>query len=202
MTWKLRRRPRLIGIASQARALRLGGVVSAGAAFLVGALPWLWDRSRFDDFVGLDYRMYRDAAVCWLDGEGYYFAHQIAGPYEIQTGDVLYPPVSLVLFTPFTILADILWWAIPLDVIGWALWRTRPAAWAWIVFGLCVLWPVTIHRVVAGNVVKWIVAGLAFRVAHPGGAILALVKPTLAPFALFGGTDRRWRIGLVGFVVV
>src|SRR5262249_12098765 len=70
--------------------------------------------------LAVDADLYREAAVRWSGGGPFYAARQLAGPYEITPGDILYPPVGLWLFVPFTFLPDalamVLWWAIPLGV--------------------------------------------------------------------------------------
>ena len=53
--------------------------------------------------------------------------YQLAGPYEVRAGDVLYPPVALLLFVPFVVLPAVLWWVIPLSLTGWSMWRLRPS---------------------------------------------------------------------------
>src|SRR5450759_88660 len=50
--------------------------------------------------VGVDYRLYMDAARRWLDGGGFYLPFQVAGPYPVLLGDVMYPPNALFLFVP------------------------------------------------------------------------------------------------------
>ena len=64
-----------------------------------------------------DVTLYRDAADRWLAGGPFYEPRQLAGPYEVAHGDILYPPVGLWLFAPAAILPEIpaliLWWGIP-----------------------------------------------------------------------------------------
>lgn len=68
--------------------------------------------------IGVDFVLYRDVAARWLAGGPYFEPYQLAGAYDIRAGDVLYPPVGLVLFVPFAVLpaalAWPLWWAVPL----------------------------------------------------------------------------------------
>ena len=119
-------------------------------------------------------------------------------------GDILYPPVGLWLFVPFAVLptlpALVLWWAIPaiitVLVIRWL--RPRPAVWPLI--ALCLAWPTTPLKVWMGNPVIWSVAAMAIATIWRGAAPFALLKPSLAPFALFGIRDRAWWIGLAAFV--
>src|SRR5690348_5487772 len=71
--------------------------------------------------LGGDMNLYLDAARHWLGGGSFYLDRQLAGPYEITGGDVLYPPVALALFVPFTVLPAVLWFAIPLAIVGWTV---------------------------------------------------------------------------------
>lgn len=71
----------------------------------------------FGSVVGIDVDLYIDAARRWLATGQFYEAYQLNGSYQITLGDVLYPPVALVLFVPFVVLPGVLWWVVPL-----ALW--------------------------------------------------------------------------------
>ena len=53
-----------------------------------------------DQPFGKDVALYRDAASRWLAGGPFYEPRQLAGPYEVAHGDILYPPVGLWLFVP------------------------------------------------------------------------------------------------------
>ncbi len=72
----------------------LGGGVVRGGLGGRGALTAM----------GTDYRTYMDATRVWLPGGSFYPAYELAGPYQIELGAVLYPPVALLLFVPFTVL--------------------------------------------------------------------------------------------------
>ena len=71
--------------------------------------------------VGIDADIYFDAAESWLADGTWYLPRQLAGPYGIEYGDVLYPPILLYLLVPFRILPFALWWAIPIAATAWAL---------------------------------------------------------------------------------
>jgi hypothetical protein len=145
---------------------------------------------------GQDFAMYRDAAARWLSGGGFYLPHQLAGPYPVTMGDVLYPPTSLLLLAPFTVLPAILWWAVPLGLLAVALWRLRPAPWAWPLMALCAGFFQTRNLVAAGNPDMWLAAALAWGVSPA-----VLLKPTLAPLALAGIRSRRWWVALAAVAV-
>ena len=159
--------------------------------------------------LGVDYELYRDVTARWLGGGPFFEPYQVAGPYDIRAGDVLYPPVALWLFAPFAAatgmlatVAAVLWFAIPIVVtalaVGWL--RPRPAVWPLI--ALCVSNPTTRLKIWTGNPVIWSMAAMAIAVLAGStrfAAPFVLLKPSLAPFALFGLRRRSWWIGLAAF---
>ena len=155
---------------------------------------------------GVDFALYRDVAARWLAGGPYFEAYQLAGPYDIRAGDVLYPPVGLLLFVPFAVLpaavAWPLWWGIPLAATAWAVSRLRPRPAVWPLLALCVAWPTTLLKAWTGNPVIWSVAALALGTLWYWPSVFVLLKPSLAPFALFGANRRRWWIALAVFLLL
>jgi hypothetical protein len=111
----------------------------------------------------------------------------------------------LYLFVPASLVPRVLWWLVPLAIIGLSLYRLRPAWWAWPIMALACTMPLSGPSVpvalVYGNTLMWTMAAIfgaaAFR---PGTAWMALFKPTefllAMPFAL------RSRRGLVVAVVL
>lgn len=152
--------------------------------------------------VGVDYRLYIDTASRWLHGGSYFEPYQLAGPYPISAGDILYPPVALVLFVPFTILPAILWWLLPAAAVGWCLRQLRPRRAVWPLLAACLAWPTTPLKILTGNPGIWAVAGLALGVLYAWPSVVVLIKPSLVPFALFGANRRAWWLALAGFVVL
>jgi hypothetical protein len=156
--------------------------------------------------VGVDFVLYRDVAARWLGGGPYFEPYQVAGPYDIRAGDILYPPTGLLLFVPFAVapaaLAWLLWWAVPIGAVAWATWRLRPRPAVWPLIALCVAWPTTLLKTWTGNPVIWSVAALALGTIWYWPSVFALLKPSLAPFALFGANRRSWWIALAGLVLV
>ena len=151
---------------------------------------------------GVDRDLYLTVTRRWLDGGPYLEPYQLAGPYEIRAGDILYPPVALVLFVPFALagaLGAVLCYAIPLaGTVAAVVWlRPRPVVWP--VLALCATNPTTLLKIWTGNPVIWSMLALAiatigarWRAAAP----FLLLKPSLAPFALFGANRRSWWLGL------
>jgi hypothetical protein len=154
------------------------------------------------DQLGVDYRLYMAAARRWLAGGPYFEPYQLAGPYDIHAGDILYPPVALLFFAPFTILPAALYWAIPLAVLAAVVWHWRPRPEVWPLLAFCAAWPTTVLKTWTGNPVLWIAAALAVATLFRGAAVLVLLKPSLAPFALFGANRRSWWLALGLLVVV
>jgi hypothetical protein len=166
---------------------------------------------------GVDYDLYGAVTARWLHGGPFFEPYQFAGPYEIRAGDVLYPPVALWLFVPFAALAGgaptsaalaagaaIAWWTIPLAVTAGAVWRLRPRPVAWPLIALCVANPTTLLKIWTGNPVIWSMAAMALAVVGSSrfAAPFVLLKPSLAPFALFGIRRRSWWVGAAVLVAL
>jgi hypothetical protein len=143
-----------------------------------------------------DYNFNMDVARRWLADGSYFIPRQLAGPHLWQVGEVLYPPVSLWLFVPFSFLPAAVWFAIPLAVIVAALWRLRPIPAALAIIAMMLCEPDGLVEFVNGNPILWVVAiefaALAWRVP----ASLALFKPSLFPFAVAGIWARRWWVAV------
>jgi hypothetical protein len=145
---------------------------------------------------GSDYHAVIGAASRWLSGGPFYEPYQFApygvSGYGIAHAPVMYPPIMLLLFVPFTVLPVVLWWAIPAAMAAWALYRLRPAWWAWPIMAACLLFPRTVETLQNGNPAMWLfAAGMAGALYRWPWALVAC-KPTLVPFALLGARDRRW----------
>ena len=135
-------------------------------------------------------------ARAWLTSGGYFHPDQLAGPYTWVWGDVVYPPVALWLFVPFSFLPPALWFAIPAAVIAAALWRLRPALWAWALMAVLLIEPVALVEVCSGNPLIWYLAiGFAAAAGWLPGS-LALFKPSLLWFTGVGIRRRSWWLGV------
>ena len=178
------------------------GLAASAATILVPVLFVLAIPDPLEQAPGIDFALYRDVAARWLGGGPFYEAHQLAGPYEVAHGDVLYPPVGLWLFVPFTVLPAALWWGIPAAVTAWAVLRVRPRPAVWPLMALCLAWPTTPLKIWTGNPVIWGIAAMSVAIVYRWGAPFVLLKPSLFPFALFGIRDRAWWAGLGVFVAL
>jgi hypothetical protein len=178
----------------------------SAAAFVIPVLFVLAIPDPLEQPFGVDVALYREAAARWFAGGPFYEPHQLAGPYEVAHGDILYPPVGLWLFVPIALLpvtpALALWWGVPAAVTVWAIRRLRPRPAVWPLIALCLAWPTTPLKIWTGNPVIWSVAAMAIATTWRGAAPFSLLKPSLFPFALFGIRQRSWWVGLAGFVVL
>lgn len=177
-------------------------LVASAATILLPLLFVLAIPDPLEQDVGIDFTLYRDVAARWLAGGPFYEPRQLAGPYVVAHGDVLYPPVGLWLFVPFTVLPMVLWWAIPAVLTAWAIWRVRPRPAVWPLMALCLAWPTTPLKIWTGNPVIWCMAAMSVAIVYRWAAPFALLKPSLFPFALFGIRERSWWVGLAVFLAV
>lgn len=142
--------------------------------------------------VGRDFGLYLEATARWMHGGSFYEPWQLSGPYDAAWGQVFYPPWTLLLLVPGTILWP-LWFAIPPVITAWVVWRHRPSMWAWIVIAALVVWfPGVVLPYWAGTPTTWVVMFLALGTRWPWLSALVLLKPSVFPFAAFGIRDRRW----------
>ena len=160
-------------------------VVGWLAAVFVVAPDW------FGRSFAVDFGIYMDAVDRWLRDGTWYLDRQLNGPYTIELGDVLYPPVLLYLLVPFRLLGPYLWSVIPAVIVVAITLRHRPALWGWLLIAICLAWPVTIAKFVFGNPVIWGAAAVALGTLFRWPSALVVIKPTVIPFALIGIRDRR-----------
>ena len=165
------------------------------------AIQWHYASGSAPGMIGYDMGLYLDATRGWLAGEPFYPAWQVAGPYAIGQGAILYPPSSIPLFAAFTILPAPLFWIIPLGVIALVVAYHRPAPWTWPIMAAGLAFPPTEVRLTLGNPAMWAAAAVALGTVYGWPAVLALVKPSLAPFALVGANRRSWWLALAGLAV-
>jgi hypothetical protein len=181
-------------------ALTLSALVFAMPVLFVLLIPHPLEQP-----FGVDFVLYRDVAARWLAGGPYFEPHQLSGPYPISAGDVLYPPVALWLFVPFALLPEpiawVLWYALPILAVVFALGQLRPRPASWPLLALCLAWPTTLLKTWTGNPVIWCVAALALGTLWAWPSVFVVLKPSLGPFALFGVWRRSWWVA-AGLVVV
>jgi hypothetical protein len=187
----------LVSLDRRPVAIALSLAIFALPALFAMAIP-----NPLEQPFGVDASLYVEAAARWLGGGPFYEPHQLSGPYEVAHGDILYPPIGLWLFVPFTVLPFVLWWVIPATITTAAIVRLRPRPAAWPLIALCLAWPTTLLKIWTGNPVIWCIVALALATIWRGAAPFALLKPSLAPFAAFGIRDRAWWLGMAAFVAL
>jgi hypothetical protein len=149
-----------------------------------------------------DYGLYMDATRRWLGGGPFYLPEQIAGPYDMPWGQILYPPQALALFVPFTVLGAAVFIAIPALITAAIVWSWRPTFWAWAgILLILVLHPDAPLIWIAGTPTIWVVALVALATRWPWVSAFVWFKPSVFPFALLGIRDRRWWIVTAAFAV-
>jgi hypothetical protein len=182
-----------------ALVLTAGILAAIPLEILVGFL-----QGRSDFAVGTDFAVYVEAARNWTSGHGFYLARQLQGPYPIELGDVLYPPTTLWVFVPFTILPGALWWTVAIGLLAYVVWTWRPAMWTWPVMASGLAYGMTPLMYVRGSPVIMVAALVAagLRWGWPGA--LVLLKPSVLPFALAGIRSRGWWLtaALVGLLTL
>jgi len=155
------------------------------------------------DSYGVDFHAYQVHVARFLAGGSLFESWQLAGPYEIHAafaGEVapanvfpsLYPPLIIPLVAPFLVLPEILWWAIPIGLVLYTIWRLRPAPWSWPVMAALLVYPRTADIVLSGNPAMWVVAAVGAAAVWHWPGVLVLLKPSLFPFALIGIRSRSW----------
>ena len=184
--WNAFRTPRARTVAWAIAATLLTITAIGWLVALVSAFDW------FGRSFAIDFGIYQDALARWSSGGSWYQERQLSGPYPIELGDVLYPPVLIYLLSPFRMLGPWLWTIIPTLVIVWVVWRHRPGPWAWVLIAACVAWPYSPAKYVYGNPVIWATAAVGLGTIWWWPSALAVLKPTIIPFALIGVRDRRW----------
>ena len=149
-----------------------------------------------------DLSWYLDATRRFLDDGTWYRPRQLAGPYLIADGDVLYPPTVVWFFLPWLVLPPWLFVATPVVLTAWAIRRIRPAYWAWPLIAACLIWPGTWVKLGSGNPGIWLMAALALGTVYRWPAVFVILKPTVAPFAVIGIRSRGWWLAAAAIVLM
>ena len=177
------------------------GLTAGILALFVVELTYGWTVMGWSQAWANDLEIYTAATDRLFSGGSWFFDRQLHGPYPLVNGDVLYPPVAAFVFAPWIVLPFALYLGIALSGLAWLVWDWKPAPWAWPLLALCLLYPGTGMKTIAGNpsIYAALFTGLGLRYGWP--AAMVLLKPSLAPFALVGIRDRRWWI-VAGLIVV
>ena len=165
-----------------------------GALIVTGHVEALWLK---------DHHLYMEATRGWLAGGSFYPDWQTSGPYEIRWGAILYPPIALLLFVPFTFLPGWLWIIVPLGVTLAVVASHRPGIWRMAVIAVVLASnPMEILDYTAGTPTIWIVMFVALATRWPWWSALVLAKPTLIVFGLLGVRSRTWWLAAIAMSLV
>lgn len=151
---------------------------------------------------GVDFNHYLDGTRRWLATGSPYLPSEVAGPFQYQPESFLHPPIALLLFAAFLALPAVLWWVIPLAVIGWVIGSLRPAPWTWPVMAALAVLPHEIPVYVVGNTDLWACAIVALGLRFGWPAVLMVIKPSLFPLGLIGASRRSWWIAAALIILV
>lgn len=190
-----------------ALARRWGRPLAVGVTVLLLAIAawalWRWWTFSLPDYRALDIGHYLDATRRWLDSGTPYLAHEVQGPYPAYSPlTFLHPPVALYLFAPFLVLPVVLFWVVPLGVVGAlvASWRPHWLTWPLLALALCT--DGFRNAVVTGNTDMWMAAAVAAGLAYAWPAAIAVIKPTFIPIALLALRRRRGWLALAFLAVI
>ena len=163
---------------------------------VASVLSWLWMAELVTSNAGNDYYFFVEAAERWQQTGTPYRVEQLTGPYIASNGiSMLYPPIALYLFVPFTVLPAVLWWVIPIGIVTWHVVSARPAWWAWPLIAFALFLPRAQHILILGNTAMWVTALVALGLRYAWVSPFVLLKPTFLPFALIGIRRRAWWAG-------
>lgn len=166
------------------------------------AASWIALRGQIVSEWGNDFEFFVDTAANWQRTGDFYRVEQLAGTYIASTGvSVLYPPIALYLFAPFTVLPGLLWWAIPAGIVGWHVATARPVWWTWPVMALLLFAPRSQAIIIWGNTGIWVTALVAMGLRFAWASPFILLKPTFLPFAFTGIRKRAWWAGFGVFII-
>lgn len=187
------RRPLLVGL--------VGGLV---VYQIVKAIAWAMDPAGVSNLTtNADHEIYYQAALRIREGGPVYPPFQLEGPYTVHQLPELYPPPTIFgLIVPMSFLPAAAWWILPLAIIVGVVVAYRPTLEGWALILLCLSIERTWVSIAAGNPVMYVAAAMAIATRWRWVSIFALLKPTLAPFALLGIRSRAWWVALGAFAVV
>jgi hypothetical protein len=178
------------------------GLSGLGLALFAFFLLTILTVAPYNTVVGLDRGIYHDAALRWLAGGFWFYPEQLAGPYEIIQGHILYPPAALPWLVPGAFLPDLLWWGIPLaGTAAIVVWH-RPAAWSWPLMAGCLAYWWSAEIIASGNPTIWIMLFAALGTRWRPAFALVLLKPSLFPFAFLGVRSRGWWLAVAAIAAV
>lgn len=162
----------------------------------------LFGPPNWNDAIGNDLAFYVRISLRLFSGGYWYEDRELHGPFEFDyMYDVVYPPAAAWIFLPFNVVGIVGLWLIGTAAVVWLLREWRPAPWTWPVMALCLLWPLTLLKGLAGtsSLFVMIAVGLGLRFSWPAAFIV--LKPSFLPFSVIGSRKRSWWIAILVIIV-
>jgi hypothetical protein len=139
-----------------------------------------------------DRTIYQDGALRWLEQGWFYYPDQLAGPYEIIQGHVLYPPTAMPWLVLGAFLPDPVWFLLPIAVVAAVVAHHRPRMEWWPLLAMCLAHPESLRMLVSGTPTTWIAMFAAIGTVWRPAFALVFLKPSLFPVAFLGVRSRGW----------
>jgi hypothetical protein len=139
-----------------------------------------------------DRTIYQDGALRWLEQGWFYYPEQLAGPYEIIQGHVLYPPTAMPWLVLGAFLPDPVWFLLPIAVVAAVVAHHRPRMEWWPLLAMCLAHPESRRMLVSGTPTTWIAMFAAIGTVWRPAFALVFLKPSLFPVAFLGCRSRGW----------
>ena len=168
------------------------GLTVAFGLMAVGIAEAEWREAVRLGVPGQDFFQYLEATRRWIAVGTPYVGSEVAAPFIPGPTTFLHPPVALPLFAAFLLLPAVLWWAVPIGTLTWALWSWRPAPWTWPIIAAVLMLPRGHIIVIFGNSDLWVLAVVAAGLRFGWPTPLIAIKPSLWPLMLVGVGMRDW----------
>jgi hypothetical protein len=182
-------------VASSLTTVILALVVLELAYGLFGPLNW---RAA----IGNDLAFYARISARLFSGGHWYEDRELHGPFDFDYRyDVLYPPAAAWIFLPFNILGIAGLLAIAAATVIWLLREWRPAPWTWPLMALCLLWPLTLLKGLAGTSSLFVMVGVGLGLRYSWPAAFVMLKPSFLPLSLIGSWRRSWWLAVLAIAV-
>ena len=164
-------------------------LAAAGALLLfIGVQLWVAAMSPVSILYhnqGADYSVYMAATRRFLAGGDFY-----------RPFDVLYPPIALLVFVPFSLLPPQAWWIVSLGTIGYVAYHQTRTDWQRVALLASLATGGSMIGILTGNGSLMVATAIAAGNRWGWPAALVVLKPNLAPWSLVGVRSRGWWITL------
>jgi hypothetical protein len=155
----------------------------------------------FSSLIGVDRIHYLDGVDRWWATGSPYLPNEVAARFQYEPETFLHPPIALPIFALFRPFPVLVWYAIPLGIIGWAIWRWRPAPWAWVALAALACWTDTAATLLVANSTMFVTAAVAAGLVFGWPFALIVAKPSFLVLPFAGARRRSWWIASIIMVV-